>query len=201
MNTTNRGLNRAIIFIIGLLLLIIGAATIVLAVVPSVTSAWKSNAPTVSKNVDGAFAAAPLLTTGASWLAVAALALLLLLVILLLVFIIRQGNGHTSELFSDQTTEHGSTIVKSTVAKDALEQALADRDDIVAANVSTYDVNGTNVLKVSATARRGVSPKDVANTIESALTALDLLLGFQVPALIQISGGLRARAAKTTRLQ
>jgi hypothetical protein len=200
MNTTNRGLNRTIIFLVGLIVLAVGAATILLAVIPTVTSGWKDTAPTVGKNVDGVFQAAPLFT-GGSWLAVAAVVALAILIVLLLVFIIRQGNGHTGELLHDTTTEHGATIVQSAVAKDALEQALADRDDLVALSVSTYQVKGTTVLKISATARRGVSPKDIATMIEQQLHALDRLLGFEVPALIQIAGGFRANVAKTTRLQ
>lgn len=201
MNTTNRGLNRTIIFFIGLILLAVGAGAILLAAVPELTSGWKNTAPDVGKQVDSVFGAAPLFNTGGSWLAVAAVVLLAVLIVLLLVFIIRQGNGHTGELFYDTTTEHGATIVQSKVAKDALEQALTDRDDLVSSSVSTYQVGGGTMLKISATARRGVSPKDVAATIEEHLHALDQLLGFTVPALIQISGGFRANVAKTTRLQ
>lgn len=200
MNTTNRGLNHTIIFLIGLLVLLLGAAAILLAALPEVASTWKDTAPTISRNVDDIFAAAPLFATGGSWLAVTAVVLLAVLIVLLLIFIIRQGNGHTSELFHDTTTEHGATIVQSKVAKDALDNALADRDDLVSSSVSTYEIKGGTVLKIAATARRGVSPKDIAATIEQQLHALDQLLGFTVPALIQISGGFRANVAKTTRL-
>lgn len=201
MNTTNRGLNRTVIFIVGLLLLLTGAAAILLAAAPPIASRWKHEAPTVSKGVDAFFATAPLFATGSSWLAVAAVAVLLILVALLIEFIIRQGNGHTSELFHDETTEHGSTIVKSTVAQSAIQDVLKDRDDLMSSNVTTYEIKGTNVLKISAAGRRGVSPKDIADSIENTLTALDKLLGFEVPALLQISGGFRAKVAKTTRLQ
>lgn len=200
MNTTNRGANRLLIFILGLVVLILGAASILLGVLPTFNSGWKSTAPTVSKSVSSTFGAAPFFATGSSWLYIALIAILVIIVVLLVRFIVKQGNGHTSELFHDDTTEHGSTIVKAGVAKEALQEALKERDDLVSSSVTTYDVQGTNVLKISATARRGVSPKDVSDTIQTHLKALDQLLGVEVPAMIQISGGFRARTAKKTRL-
>jgi hypothetical protein len=200
MNTTNRGANRALIFVVGLVVVLLGAVSVLIGVVPAFTSGWKSTAPTVSKNVASTFHAAPFFSTGSSWLYLALIAVLVIIVIVLVRFIVKQGNGHTSELFHDDTTEHGSTIVKAGVAKQALQDALEGRDDLVSSSVSTYDVQGTNVLKISATARRGVSPKAVSDAIQQNLKALDQLLGFEVPALIQISGGFRARTAKKTRL-
>lgn len=201
MNTTNRGANRLLIFIVGLVVLILGAASLLLGILPAFASAWKSTAPAVSKNVASAFNAAPFFATTSSWLYIALIAVLLVIALLLVRFIVKQGNGHTSELFHDDTTEHGSTIVKAGVAREALQEALKDRDDLVSSSVTTYEVQGTNVLKISATARRGVSPKQISDAIQTALTALDELLGFEVPALIQISGGFRARTAKKARLQ
>lgn len=201
MNTTNRGANRLLLFIVGLVVLILAATAILLGVLPSFASSWKSTAPAVSKNVSTTFSAVPLFSTGSSWLDLAVVAVLLILVILLVRFIVRQGNGHTTELFHDDTTEHGSTIIKAGVAKEALLEALKRRDDLVSSSVSSFDVKGTNVLKISATARRGVSPKVISDAIQSNLKALDQLLGFEVPALIQISGGFRARTATKTRLQ
>jgi hypothetical protein len=201
MNTTNRGLNRTLIFLVGLIILAFGAASILLATVPTIASGWKANAPTVSKNTAAVFHAAPLFATGSSWLFIALIAVLVIIAAFLVVFIVKQGNGHTAELFHDETTEHGSTIVKAVVAKDAIQDALGAREDLVSSFVSTYSVHGASVLKISATARRGVSPKDVSDTIQATLHSLDALLGFEVPALIQISGGFRARTARSTRLQ
>lgn len=201
MNTTNRGANRLLIFAVGLVVLIFGAASILLAIWPAFATGWKSTAPTVSDNVASVFHAAPLFATGSSWLYIALIAVLVIIVILLVRFIVKQGNGHTPELFHDDTTAHGSTIVKAGVAKEALQEAMKDRDDLISSSVTTYDVQGTSVLKISATARRGVSPKKISDTIQANLKALDQLLGFEVPAMIQISGGFRARVATKTRLQ
>lgn len=200
MNSTNRALNRALIFLVGLVVFVLGAVSVALGAFPQITSAWGETAPAVQRYVTDALVATPLLSTGTSWLWLALIVLLAIIAILLIAFIVRQGHGQTRELFRDQTTAHGSTVVRSAVAADAIKDALKDRDDLLASSVSTYDVHGETVLKVTATVRRGVSPKDIQTSVESTLRALDNLLGFEVPALIQISGGFRTRAAKPTRL-
>ena len=102
---------------------------------------------------------------------------------------------------SSTASEHGTTIVDAAVPQHAIQDALDKRPEFIASHVSMYKVRRTPVLKVAVTCRRGVSPRDAATIVESKLRALDELLGRELPALIQISGGLRARATRTTRLQ
>jgi hypothetical protein len=201
MNSTNRGLNRLFIFIIGLLLLILAAAFAAIAFVASLRSGWDAEAPTVQDNVDGVFAASPLFGTGTSWIGVGVIAVMVLLIALLVVFIVKQGRGRTHRLIRDEQTEHGVTIIDAAVAEDVLKDALKDRPELVSASVSTYDVRGTPTLNVSVTARRGVSPKQIAHTVEAAVRALDSVLGHEVPVVLQIGGGFRARTTAPTRLR
>lgn len=201
MNNTNRALNRLFIFIIGLIVLALGAGTAALYLLPDIRQGWKNTAPNVHKTVIGWFTAAPIPGTTTSWWTIAIIALLVIVVILLVVFIFRQGHGHTSRLITKTPTEHGRTIVESTVAEDALTDALSNRPELISAHVSTVQVQKTSVLNISVTARRGVSPKEITVTVESALNALDQLLGETIPAYRHISGGFRANLAKSTRLQ
>ncbi len=133
--------------------------------------------------------------------AIAVVALLALVICLLVVFVFRQGHWRTTRLIDDSPTEHGRTIIQSAIAEDALADAVANRPEFISASVSTFQVRKTPVLKVSVTARRGVSPKDVTATVESALTALDELLGETIPAFLHITGGFRAKVARPTRPQ
>ena len=201
MNNTNRALNRFFIFLVGLLLFIVGVAALAFAVLPDIQSGWKKTAPTVRDTASGWFAAAHIPDTEVSWWWIAVLAVLVLLIVLLLVFIFRQGHGHTSKFISTTPNGHGRTIIDSKVAEQLVQDALTDHPALVSSHVSTYLVKKTPVLKVSATARRGVSPSDVIATAETALTSLDQLVGQHVLASVQIGGGFRARTAKTTRLQ
>jgi hypothetical protein len=201
MNSTNRAANRLLILVIGLLLLVVGAAAATAVLVPVVRDGWKSVTGDVTGTVSGWLQQTPLGTTGVSWLMPAVLVLIVVAVIVLIVFIARQGRGHTVTAVKEPSSEHGTTIVESGFAEHALQDAIGERPEFVATRVSTYRVRKTPVLKISVTCRRGVSPKDAATIVEDAVRALDQVLGRELPALIQISGGFRARVTSTTRLQ
>jgi hypothetical protein len=200
MNNTNRALNRALVTVVGLIVLLAGAALLAVAIVPAVRVGYRATAPVVHGDVTGWLKTIPLYGTGTSWGWILVLAVLVLIVILLLVFIFRQGHGRDDTLLREDTTPEGTTVIDSAVAEQLIQQDLDGRPQFVASHVSTYRVRRTAVLKVSVTCRRGVSPREVTQLIESTLVALDAALGRQVPALIQISGGFRARLARTTRI-
>lgn len=201
MNNTNRALNRAVIFLIGLALLLTGAAATAIALIPAIRDPFTTSAQDAPALVSSWLQASPVATSDISWISIGLLALLLLVVLLLVAFIVRQGNGHTGTLHIDTATGTGTTILDTSVAEHSLQEALSTRPEILSSHVTSYDVRGTSVLKVTAVARRGVSPKDIADTIDSHLRALDRLLGIEIPALVQISGGLRTHINRSTRLQ
>jgi hypothetical protein len=201
MNNTNRALNRGVVLVIGLVVLALGAAAIAVGSLPAVSNAWKDVAPQVRTTLSGWFTSAPIAGTTVDWWWIAVLAALLVMVILLVVFIFRQGHGHTARFLDDAPTADGSTIVDSKVAEQLVQDALDGHPELVSSHVSTYRVRRTPVLKVSATARRGVSPREVVDTVETALDSLEKLLGHPVLASVQVSGGFRARLSSTTRLQ
>jgi hypothetical protein len=131
----------------------------------------------------------------------AVLVVIVLAVVLLVVFALRQGHGRTGTVVDETVGEHGQTVISSKVAEEAIQDALSARPEFVTSHVSTYRVKRTPTLKVSVTCRRGVSPADASAIVESTLRALDQLLGRELPALVQISGGFRARVSGSTRLQ
>ncbi len=201
MNSTNRAANRLLILLTGLLLVVVGAAAAAAVLIPAVRDAWKALAGDVNAQVATWLQATPLGETGVSWIMPAVLAVIVLAVILLIVFIVRQGRGHTRTVLSEGTSEHGRTEIDAALAANALEDAIGSRPEFIASHVSAYRVRRTPVLKVAVTCRRGVSPKDAADIVDDAVRALDELLGRPLPALVQISGGFRARVGSSTRLQ
>ncbi|WP_371029989.1 hypothetical protein [Pseudoclavibacter sp. JSM 162008] len=201
MNSTNRGLNRLLITAVGLLLLAIGAAAAVGAWLPGAKDTWTPISEGVNTQTSSWLQQTPFPGADFSWLLLAVVAVLVIGIILLLVFAFRQGQGRTGTIVSDRTPDTGRTIVDVSVARDALSDALGARDEFLTTSVSAYDVKRTPVLKVSATCRRGVSPRDATTIVEQNLEALDALLGRQVPVLLQLSGGFRARVQQSTRLQ
>ena len=200
MNSTNRFLNRTFAFIVGLVLLVVGLGTAAVAAIPQIRDGWKTTAPDVLQTTAGWFSASSIPGVQHSWWYILVIAVLVLLIVLLLVFIFRQGRGHTGTLFTDTPAGQGQVTVESRIAEQLMQAALDEHAELVSSRVSTYDVNGTPVLKISTTARRGVSPKQIVDEVENNLASLSAMLGRDIPAAIQVGGGFRALTSKTTRL-
>ncbi|MBF4459149.1 hypothetical protein [Pseudoclavibacter sp. VKM Ac-2867] len=201
MNNTNRGLNRLLIVAVGLVLLAIGAAAAIGAWLPGAKDTWTPISETVNTQVGSWLQQTPFPGTDFSWLMIAVVAVLVVGIILLLAFTLRQGQGRTGTLIHDRESRVGPTVVDVSVARDALSDSLGERDEFIGASVSAYEVRGASVLKVSASCRRGVSPRDAVDIVERDLHTLDALLGSELPVLLQLTGGFRARTQKSTRLQ
>jgi hypothetical protein len=205
MNSTNRFLNRLLLLLVGLVLLVIGAGAAVAAFVPVVSSGFADGAEQVLGTVRGWLAHTPLspgvaedsssATASPSWILLAVVALLAIAIIVLVAFIARQGGGRTSRAHSAPPVENspGRIHLESAVPQQALEQFLDARSEFVSSRVTVYRVKKSPTLKVAVTCRRGVSPREAATIIDEGLHALDALLGVQLPALVQLSGGFRAK--------
>lgn len=200
MNDTNRGANRLVLIVTGLIALVLGLAGVLLGIPGPVRSGWRSSAGDVARNVDDAIDVSRIPGSTATWYGIAFAVLMLVVVVLLLVFILRQGHGRTRRLIRTQPDENGASIVDAAFAEEALQAALGERSDLVASSVTTYAVKATPVLKISVTCRRGASPRTVAEDVDETLAALDSLLGHDADAFVQIGGGFRARTAATSRV-
>ncbi len=201
MNSTNRGLNRLLIATLGVLLLAVGAAAAIGAWLPGAKDTWTPISETVNTQVGSWLQQTPFPGTDFSWLMIAVVAVLVVGIILLLAFTLRQGQGRTGTIVHDRASKVGPTVVDVGVARDALSDSLGERDEFIATSVSAYEVRGTPALKVSASCRRGVSPRGATDIVERDLRTLDALLGSELPVLLQLTGGFRARTQRTTRLQ
>jgi hypothetical protein len=189
MNTTNRALNRLFIVVVGLLLIVAGAAAILLAAAPAVTEQWKRIATGLVQDpapwvADPSIGRASLLVIGIAVVA-------LVLILLLLAFIVRQGHGRSAAALQhhDGTT---STRIDLAVPRALLEEHLSRRDELVGLRITAYEVRGTPMLKITARCRRGVSPAVVADLIGRSIEDLEQIIGTDVPAFVQLTGGFRA---------
>ena len=197
MNSTNRGANRLFIIIVGVLLIAAGAVGILLAALPAVTSTWKQQGGSLRSSAPSWVGSA--VTGTASLLVLGILLVALILVILLIVFIVRQGGGHTGRVLHRTDSPNAVTDIDLAVPRTLLSDHLSDLPELVGNRVTAYRVKRTPMIKVSVRARRGIAPDDAAHAVVDALKALDSILGFELPAMVQISGGFRARAAKPAR--
>lgn len=201
MTSTNRFANRLLLFVVGLVLFLAGLAAIALMSAPTLTDAWNRMAPDAVTAIESFVRAAAVSGSDTNWAIDGAVAVLAILIVLLLVFIFLQGRGHTRRLIVRQSGEHGTTIIESVVAVDALHDALIAQPDLLGEHVAAYRVHGATALKVAVTARRGASPRAIGDRIDELVAGLDRLLGFDVPVFVQISGGFRARSAPSARLE
>lgn len=196
MNATNRGFNRLLILIVGILLIAAGAAAALLVALPAVATGWTAWFTTVPTTI-------PWATTSVvgqvGWLSITAAVVALILGLLLIAFILRQGRGHTAGVL-ERRTGGSRTRIDLALPRTLLTDHLDELPDILASRVTAYDVRGTPTLKVSVRARRGASPVAITGQIIDALRALDTVLGEELPAYVQISGGFRARTAARARV-
>jgi hypothetical protein len=101
MNSTNRALNRVGIALLGLVLLVVGAAVAVAALIPEWLDRWMSASATADSSASD-FLQSTELGGGESWLLLALPALCVLLIVLLVVFIFRQGLGRTRAHYGEE---------------------------------------------------------------------------------------------------
>ncbi|MBF4575341.1 hypothetical protein [Frondihabitans sp. VKM Ac-2883] len=200
MTNTNRFLNRALVFVTGLVLLLAGGAVAVGALLPAVQK-------TVSQGADDAMGpTSDALSGDQPWILWVVAAAALVLIVLLLWFIFRQGHGRTNTLLTvesgegrDKTTG-GSLSVDAKVAEQVLEESLTRDSGIISVDVTAFEVKKQSVLRVTVQTRRGVSPVDIRATVDKAVAEWDALLGTQTPIVVQIVGGLRAQMSGTARV-
>ncbi|KQQ28427.1 hypothetical protein [Frondihabitans sp. Leaf304] len=200
MTNTNRFLNRALVFVIGLVLLLAGGAVAVGALLPDVQKPVSQGADDATGPTSDA------LSGGQPWILWVVAAAALVLIVLLLWFIFRQGHGRTNTLLTvdsgegrDKTTG-GSLSVDAKVAEQVLEESLTRDPGIISVDVTAFEVKKQSVLRVTVQTRRGVSPVDIGATVDKAVAEWDALLGTQTPIVVQIVGGLRAQMSGTARV-
>lgn len=192
MNNTNRALNRVFILIIGVLLLAAGAAAVLIAVIPTAASQYKTTAAGLGTSAqpwvaDPTIGKASLLVLGIVFVAV-------ILIVLLIAFIAKQGHGHTAAALQ-QHDGATRTRIDLTIPKALLEEHLKDRDELAGLRISAYEVRNTPMLKITARCRRGVSPAVVSELIGRAVGDLEQIVGTDVPTFVQLTGGFRTGSA------
>ncbi|KAM9861737.1 hypothetical protein ACI1US_02389 [Leucobacter sp. BZR 635] len=205
MNATNRGVNRAVLLVVGAVLLVAGAAALLAVVWPAAADLWQTsmtNADTWLRDTESSTRLHE--STTVSWLAIAALALLLAIVVVAVVIISRLGGGRSTTVTRAEAADGpvGAVTIAHGFAADALTDSLARHDEILASRVSAGRVQGEDVLHVSVTPRQNSSPLEVAALVSTLIDNLALLTGRESPAFVSIHSGVRSRlAADKSRVQ
>lgn len=206
MNGTPRGFNRFMLTLLGLILAIAGVGLTVLAASPAAARWWQAWA---GAQVDWLSAYADntrLIVTYESWIWLAGAAFFLIVIIVMISWIANQGKGRANILFdkegsADDDGAEGAVKLTCAVAEQALKSALLERSDLFGVSVTSYDFQGRTSLRVRVLPRQGVAPQEIAAEIAKLVTALDELLGLEVPVLLSIGSGARSRFTKVERVR
>lgn len=200
MTSTNRALNRLLVIVVGLVLIAAGVALGAGSLLPDVQSTVSGAASDAKQPVGDA------LSGGQPWIPWVVALVALVLIVVLAWFALRQGHGRTGTLVRLEggrdagSPTGGSVVIDAKLAEQLLVDALRDDPAIVSVDVTAFEVARGTTLRVTAVARRGVSPVAVRRTVDEAVTRLDAVLGTEVPVVIQITGGLRSSMTSETRL-
>lgn len=204
MNNTNRALNRFGIALFGIVLFVGGIGLAVSASNSQLLRALRRSATDLDRSSTAAFTDTRVVGTRVSWILPVIIAVAIVLIVLLLVAIFRQGHGRTGRLLGpDRTATQkgvGGIIVDSSVAEKAIAAALKPYPGFASVGVTTYSVKGVPTLSIGVSARRGVSPRDIRDHIESVIESWDATLGVATPVLVRINGGFVSRTSKAVRV-
>ena len=199
MSNTNRALNRILLALAGLVLLAAGAVTAAAGLVPDVAAGWAATGSFLADQARGALASAPLPGQARSWWAVAGVAVLLLAAGLSVAWLASQGGGRTPRLAQESDEDRGTTAIDAGLVGAAVSEAVAGNRLVLGSNVSAWEGRSGTGLRLRLQARKGASPRELADTAEELVRGIDALLGHPVPVLVRITAGARSRVAAADR--
>lgn len=191
MNATRRGLNRFVLFLVGIILLAAGALALAVGLLPAGADTWTS--------VMGGFQEwlVSLGRESAGWGAVAAIVVVAIILIVIASAAVR-GRRQAPLQSTGSASDQGRITVTDGFASEALKNALAERDEILSSKVTAGEISKESVLHVAVTPRQNTSPREVAEHVDTLVTNLAALTGQNLRAYISIHSGLRAKLARDT---
>lgn len=203
MNRTPRGLNRAVLSILGVLCVLVGAHLVLVVLLPAYAAAVAGPLAGINQWVTQTWGATSTGGGGWVWLILAVPAVLI--VVFAVVWILSQGRGRVT-LYSREAVPDGESrgVVEITgsVPTALLKRALADRGDILSVSISVWDQQADAAgLRVRIQPRPGAEPLRLVQDLDRWVQELDQRLGLQGPVVVELVSGTRARFARTERVR
>jgi len=199
VSNTDRALNRILLAVTGLVLLAAGAATAAAGLVPGVAGEWAAAGMSLMDQARAMLAAAPLPGPARSWWAVAGVAALVLAAGLCVAWLASQGGGRTPRLAREGDGNQGATVVDAGLVAAAVNEALEGNRLVLGSAVSAWESRRGTALRLRLQARKGASPRELADTAEELVRGIDAWLGHPVPVLVRITSGPRSKLAGPER--
>ncbi|NII40888.1 hypothetical protein E9228_001524 [Curtobacterium flaccumfaciens] len=184
MNGTNRSLGRAVLVLVGLLFLALGAAVVLVQTLPAAADVWHTAADRALGGLRSGAA-----DTSAWWWALGGAVVLGVLALLVLGSI---GGGRTGTVLQDDGPEGGvpgQVRIEAAAVEHALSTAVATLPQVASLAVDVRRVRGQVAVRIIVRTRRGAPPREVVERVEEVVRDLDALLGEQLPVLLRIVRG------------
>lgn len=190
MNATNRIMNRALLFLAGVVLLAGGFVALAAGVLSA------GNAPAWMQQPAGAVAEA--WASAADWTwevtgvgtvsvpAVLAAAAAVVLAVLLIVFLSTRKRGRSKTVL-EVDAAGGRTTVDRNVADAVLTETLLARPDVLSARTGAYRIGQARAVELAVVVQPGASLGAVVAAAETAIGEWDRLLGARIPILLHLS--------------
>ncbi|GAB3149297.1 hypothetical protein GCM10027058_11320 [Microbacterium neimengense] len=201
MNTTRRGLNRALVLLVGLIAVASGATVVWTSVSDEAHRVGEQILTAAADAADAAHAATLIGAGPVSWAGLGAVAIAVILIALLIipVALLSHRRSRTVLRSSETDAATGRVVVREGFASDAVTESLARRTDILSTRVVADDVRDAPVLHVAVTPHPHASPREIADHVSAVGARLDALLDRPTRTYISLHAGLRARLATDRR--
>jgi hypothetical protein len=199
MRRTNRALNRVMLALLGIALLGAGAALIAAGTLQGAQETWATIGSTLTDQARSLAGSAPGPGPARSWWLAAGIAVLLLGAALSAAWLASQGGGRTPRLAEQGDATHGRTVVDVGLISAAVQEALNGNKNVLAASVSAWESRTGTTLWLRMQARKGSSPRELADTAEELIQGIDAWMGHPIPVLVRITSGARSRASGSLR--
>ena len=199
MRRTNRAVNRILLTIVGLALLGAGAALIAAGTLPGAAETWQAIGSNLTDQARVLSTSAPLPDPVRSWWLAAGVVALLLGAGLSAAWLASQGGGRTPRLAEQSDGARGRTVVDVGLITAAVQEALNGNRNVLASSVTAWESRNGTALRLRMQARKGTSPRELADTAEQLVQGIDAWLGHPMPVLVRITSGARTRVSSSRR--
>ncbi|MFC7431648.1 MULTISPECIES: hypothetical protein [unclassified Agrococcus] len=198
MTTSNRGWNRIVLVLLGIVWLAGGGILVARQIWPDqVVAAWEA-APQAVADGWAALTAQLGLSLGALdpaalWgvvlVATAALAL-----VWAVVHAATRGKGRTSD-----AVQQDDVVVEAGAVEDVYRDALGSHPDVLHVKVTAWRHRGANAWRASVDVRDHARLDEVADRAAHAATATRERIGIDAPIVVHLTSSIRASVSKTAR--
>jgi len=198
MTTTNRGWNRIVLVLLGIVWLAGGGVLVARQIWPDQTvAAWEAAPQAVADGWDALAAQLGLsvgsLDPAAVW-GVVLIAAAAIVLVWAIVHAATRGKGRTSD-----AVDQDDVVVEAGAVEDMYRRALGTHPDVLHVKVTAWQHRGANAWRASVDVRDHARLDEVADRAAQAATTTRERIGIDAPVVVHLTSSIRASVSKTAR--